>query len=233
MFTALRSQGKKKQFIVEDVVIPELKRNVQDVQQRAARDLKLERGHDTLPPAEKAMVLDKRISSMVSRGLAVRDRSEYNRMQMEARRKELFSALDCSPMKAVVIPAVMHLAVFVPMTVLFGAAAMPPTPLDSEGFWTITTLTHPDQSNVLPIALGLLTIATTDSSRWFISSERLHELKERDQRNLEKSRKSTLKFNVGSFFMNFARLSSIARVVLGMVVPGVRRSLLIVCAIVR
>ncbi|EJD53459.1 hypothetical protein AURDEDRAFT_79893 [Auricularia subglabra TFB-10046 SS5] len=197
--------GKRKQFIVEDVVFPELKRNAVEVKQRAARDAKLALGDVSTPGSreEREQQAQKKFSEM-----------------MQARQRELFSALGCSPVKIMALPALSQLAVFLPMTFVFSLMSLPPTPLDSEAFLTFTTLTHPDMDYVTPVVLGLLGMATADASRWFISTERAHELQRRDQASLDRSRKTRLQFNFGKIATTAARQMAVARIVIGMLMPG-------------
>ncbi|KZW03770.1 hypothetical protein EXIGLDRAFT_758096 [Exidia glandulosa HHB12029] len=196
--------AKKKSFVIEDVLAPEFKRNMIDMKHRAQRDLKLEPGVDKMDNDAKIAWLQARIRPM-----------------MQARQKELFKALDCAPMKIMVIAGLSQLAVFLPLTFVFGAAAMPPTPLDSEAFLTLTALTHPDATYVMPIALGMVTMATADSTRWFLSPEKMLERLERDERAREAAQKRKLfKISPGSFVGSFMRSSAIFRIIIGMVAPG-------------
>lgn len=107
---------------------------------------------------------------------------------------------------------------------LFNRAAERPTPLDSEAFWNLTNLIHPDPTHVLPVAIGLLTMALTDSTRWFLPPRRLAELDHADMLRAERARRSLLKLNWSATARSASRCWAVARIPIAMLAPGVRHT---------
>ncbi|KIY74032.1 hypothetical protein CYLTODRAFT_364300 [Cylindrobasidium torrendii FP15055 ss-10] len=87
-------------------------------------------------------------------------------------------------MPTVLVPALAQLAMFVPATYfLTRVAASPFSMFDAESFLSLASLAHPDETLVLPIALGLITFANAEASTWFMSSrERDDEMKRKEKR---------------------------------------------------
>jgi mitochondrial inner membrane protein COX18 len=63
------------------------------------------------------------------------------------------------------IPIATQLPLFALTSLVFAHACALPTPLDSEAFLSLTSLSHPDPIAGLPIALGLISLANVESTR--------------------------------------------------------------------
>ncbi|KAI6034348.1 60Kd inner membrane protein-domain-containing protein [Pisolithus microcarpus] len=92
---------------------------------------------------------------------------------LSKQRKLLFAEHQCQPAATMLIPPVTQLPVFVGLSILFSRLSQAPTPFDSESFLTLSTLTHVDPMGALPIALGFITLANVESSRWFMTDAQL------------------------------------------------------------
>lgn len=94
--------------------------------------------------------------------------------------------------------------------------------LDTESFLTLTSLTHADPTSALPIALGLITLANTESASWFLREQtRLAEENEaRKVQELREQGKAVLP-SPQKIFRGVMRVLSVGRIVLGIMVPGV------------
>jgi mitochondrial inner membrane protein COX18 len=150
---------------------------------------------------------------------------------MEARRRQLYSHFNLGALHTVVLPAAVQLATFIPMTYLFLYTAMPPTPLDSESFLHLTTLTHYDPSNILPVAIGILNMANVDSHRWMLQPTRFKEQRQVEQNVVQaqlsrggpsQKAKYELKFRPSGIMASAARCLSVLRIIVAMQMPGVR-----------
>ncbi|KAH8999232.1 hypothetical protein EDB92DRAFT_1932619 [Lactarius akahatsu] len=116
---------------------------------------------------------------------------------MTARRDELFASHRCRPWVTMLVPPLTQLPLFVGSSMFLSRLSQPPTVFDSESFLTLTSLAHADPTAALPIALGIITLANVESSRWFISKE----AKERDE-------------------LEQRGILSVGRILIGSVVPG-------------
>ena len=142
---------------------------------------------------------------------------------MIARRDELFAIHRCRPWVTMLVPPVTQLPLFVGSSMFLSRLSQPPTVFDSESFLTLTSLAHADPTATLPIALGIITLANVESSRWFISKE----AKERDEleqkRVAEKRAQGHVVLEPRKIVQSGLRLLSVGRILIGAVVPGVRR----------
>lgn len=120
------------------------------------------------------------------------------------------------------VPPVTQLPLFVGSSMFLSRLSQPPTVFDSESFLTLTSLAHADPTATLPIALGMITLANVESSRWFISKE----AKERDEleqkRVAEKRAQGHVVLEPRKIVQSGLRLLSVGRILIGAVVPGVR-----------
>ncbi len=146
----------------------------------------------------------------------------HSSLQMIARRKELFASHRCRPWVTMLVPPLTQLPLFVGSSTFLSRLSQPPTVFDSESFLTLTSLAHADPTAMLPIALGIITLANVESSRWFISEA----AKERDQleqkRVAEKRAQGHMVLEPRKIVQSGLRLLSVGRILIGSVVPGVR-----------
>jgi inner membrane protein COX18 len=123
------------------------------------------------------------------------------------------------------IPPLTQLPVFVGSSMLLSRLSQPPlsaSAFDAEAFLTLTSLAHADPTAALPIALGVITLANVESSRWFVSAE----AKEREDaergRVAEKRKQGQIVLEPRRIVQFGLRLLSVGRILIGAVVPGVR-----------
>jgi len=144
---------------------------------------------------------------------------------MTARRSELFALHRCRPWPTMLIPPLTQLPVFVGSSVLLSrlSSQQPPSAaFDAEAFLTLTSLAHADPTAALPIALGVITLANVESSKWFVSAEaKEHEDAER-RRVAEKRAGGQIVLEPRRIVQSGLRLLSVGRILIGAVVPGVR-----------
>lgn len=135
------------------------------------------------------------------------------------------------------VPAFTQLPLFVFGTMLCSRFATKPTPLEDESFLTLTSLAHPDATGVLPIALGLVTLANVETGHWFLGEEkaaRNAKLQKEKEEQREKARATGGKTpsnpnerrilllpDARSLIQNALRVFSIVRIVIGVMVDGV------------
>jgi len=112
---------------------------------------------------------------------------------------------------------------FVSMSILFARLAQPPSSiiLDSESFLTLTSLTHADPTSTLPIALGLITLANTESASWFLREQtRLAEENETRKIQELKAQGKVVLPSPQKILRGVMRVLSVGRIILGIMVPG-------------
>lgn len=146
--------------------------------------------------------------------------SERAKKNMTARRDELFASHRCRPWVTMLVPTLTQLPLFVGSSMFLSRLSQPPTVFDSESFLTLTSLAHADPTAALPIALGIITLANVESSRWFISKE----AKERDEleqkRVAEKRAQGHMVLEPRKIVQSGLRILSVGRILIGSVVPG-------------
>lgn len=141
--------------------------------------------------------------------------------QVTARRNELFAEYRCQPMTTMAIPLLTQLPVFIGGSIVFAHVSQHPTPLDSESFLTLSTLVHPDPTAALPIALGFITLANVESSRWFMTDQqREREAKVREWKE-ERIAKGERVIEPQKIVKSALRLISVGRILIATMVPGV------------
>jgi hypothetical protein len=124
------------------------------------------------------------------------------------------------------IPPLTQLPVFVGSSMFLARLSQAPnSAFDSEAFLTLTSLAHPDPTAALPIALGMITLANVESSRWFVSAVvREREDAERE-RVAEQRAQGRIVLEPRKIVQSGLRLLSVGRILIGAVVPGVRATL--------
>ena len=104
---------------------------------------------------------------------------------------------------------------------MLGRASAPPTVLDSESFLTLTSLSHGDPTGTLPIALGLLTFANIDASRWYMTAEsRAREQQVAEWAAKRRAAGETV-LEPKKIFQSALRIASVGRILIALMVPGV------------
>lgn len=125
------------------------------------------------------------------------------------------------------IPVLTQLPLFVFGTATLSALTSQPSPLNDESFLTLTSLAHPDPTGVLPVILGLVTLANVETANWFIGTERalrnvqLEEQRKKADDALSKEGK-VVRIRGKDVIQGSLRGLSVARILLGTMVDGVR-----------
>lgn len=119
------------------------------------------------------------------------------------------------------IPPLTQLPVFVGCSVVLAHVSQHPTPLDSESFLTLSTLVHPDPTAALPIALGFITLANVESSRWFMTDQQREREAKVQTWKEEKIAKGERVIEPQKIIKSALRLVSIGRILIATMVPGV------------
>jgi inner membrane protein COX18 len=141
---------------------------------------------------------------------------------MIARRKELFATHRCRPWITMLVPPLTQLPLFVGSSMFLSRLSQPPTVFDSESFLTLTSLSHADPTTTLPIALGIITFANVESSRWFISEATKEREVLEEKRLSEKRAQGHIVLEPRKIVQLGLRILSVGRILIGAVVPGVR-----------
>jgi len=145
-------------------------------------------------------------------------------MQLTSRKKQLFAQYRCRPEVTMLIPPITQLPVFVGFSVLLSYLSQAPTPFDSESFFTLSTLTHADPTGTLPIALGFITLANVESSRWFMTEAQLQREKQVQRWKEERVGKGETVLEPQKIIKSVLRVVSIGRIFVASMVPGVGHS---------
>jgi inner membrane protein COX18 len=120
------------------------------------------------------------------------------------------------------VPVLTQLPVFVLTTAVLARLSQTPTPFDSESFLTLTTLSHADPTMLLPVVLGIVTMANVESSRWSMTEEEREREKKVRQWSSEKRAQGHVIIEPKKHVQSALRLLSVGRIPLGALVPGVR-----------
>lgn len=119
------------------------------------------------------------------------------------------------------IPPVTQLPLFIGLSMVFGRASVPPTVLDSEAFFTLTSLSHADPTVTLPIILGVITFANVDASRWFMTPQaRIREQQVAEWTAKRRAAGETV-VEPKRIFQSTLRIAAVGRILFAALVPGV------------
>lgn len=119
------------------------------------------------------------------------------------------------------VPALTQLPLFVLSSLVFTKIAQAPSVLESESFWTITSLVNPDPTLTIPVVIGLLTLANVESSRWFITAEQKAREEKVDKWNADKRAQGHMVLEPKKMVQNGLRVLSVGRILIAAMVPGV------------
>ncbi|THH11476.1 hypothetical protein EW145_g621 [Phellinidium pouzarii] len=199
--------AKRRQWRLEEMAVPELKAYRKDAAVHIAHEMKFA-GLDKLGLAHFKKVHLERL-----------------RHAIDIRRRELFATYSCSPMPTMLVPAITQLPLFVFSTTVSSSLAMRPTPLDDETFLTLTSLARPDSTGMLPIALGLITLANVETGGWFVGAERVARSAriEEERKTLDAQKREQgipVIPHIKDVVQGSLRLFSVLRIVIGVMVDG-------------
>ncbi|KAH8113238.1 hypothetical protein DFH11DRAFT_1600910 [Phellopilus nigrolimitatus] len=199
--------AKRRQWRLEEDVVPELKAYRKDAAIRIAQEMKF--------------------AGLGKHGIEHFRKVHLERLKraVDTRRRELFVAHSCAPMPTMLVPALTQLPLFVVSTALFSSLAIRPTPLDDEAFLTLTSLARPDSSGALPVALGLVTLANVETGGWFVGAERAArnaQIEEGIAKSAAKRREEGVPVvpRTKDVVQGALRILSVLRIVIGVMVDG-------------
>jgi inner membrane protein COX18 len=141
---------------------------------------------------------------------------------MKVQRKRLLADNKVSPWQTSLPPVLAQLPLFVLSSVTFYNMCQSPTPLDAESFLTLTSLSHPDPTSVLPIAVGIITFANIESSGWFRTEGEIERERKVAQWTKERQAGGETVVKPRAIIQGVLRLASVGRIVWAATLPGVR-----------
>jgi len=140
---------------------------------------------------------------------------------LTTRRKELFKQYKCSPLPSIVIPPLTQLPVFVGFTFILSRLSIDPTPFDSESFFTLSTLAHPDPTMTLPVILGFLTMANVESGNWVLNAAEREQARKADQEEKKRVLEGGKpQLHPSKVLKTFLRGLSVVRIIIAAMTPG-------------
>lgn len=193
--------AKRRQWRAEEVVMPIMRSMAPKVARSVSEEMTRERVHGTKEQIQA--IHSKRVKEILSK-----------------QRKLLFAEHQCQPAATMLIPPVTQLPVFVGLSILFSRLSQAPTPFDSESFLTLSTLTHVDPMGALPIALGFITLANVESSRWFMTDAQLKREEQVQQWKAQRVTRGETVLEPQKIVKSSLRLVSVGRILIASMVPG-------------
>lgn len=139
---------------------------------------------------------------------------------LTTRQKQLFSEYHCSPGFTMAIPIITQVPLFMGFSIVLNRLSQAPTPFDSESFLTLSTLAHADPTATLPIALGLITLANVESSRWFITDAQRERQEKVQKWKEDRVARGETVIEPQKIIKSALRLISVGRIVVATMVPG-------------
>jgi mitochondrial inner membrane protein COX18 len=222
-----RNQGKERTRRAEEIVIPQIKKLKPLVSKRVLEEMKksnirgdkkyLQKYHD-----DKCIQL---VCLLFCNFKEAMYKFIMKYRQLTMRRKELLKQYKCSPLPSIIVPTLSQLPFFVCFTVVLSRLSVDPTPFDSESFFTLSTLAHPDPTMTLPVILGFLTMANVESGNWVLNAAEREQVRRADQEERKRvSEGGKPRIHVGKILKTSLRGFSIVRIIIAAMTPGVRFS---------
>jgi inner membrane protein COX18 len=194
----------------------EMRPKITETAIQEAREAKLVGSREDLNKA-----LNMRVAKLVSTSSSRLFSQTHAFYKLKQEQKKLVAEHNVSPIKTMAVPVLSQLPLFVLSTAVVYRMCQVPTPLDSESFLSLTSLSHVDPTGSIPIALGMLTFINVDSSSWFASAEKLQRDEIAQEKRMEQRQQGNVVALDSGRFKGFLRLTSVGRIVMGMIVPGV------------
>ncbi|KAI0638135.1 60Kd inner membrane protein-domain-containing protein [Trametes polyzona] len=193
--------AKNRQWRAEHIVVPKLKSEMPAIHKQVQQQMK-------------------QAGFRGDKDAVIAEINKRSRVVAAQRRKALLAEHHCSPTPTIAMPIVTQLPLFVGTSMVLSHASAAPTVLDSEAFFTLTSLSHADSTLTLPILLGMITLANVESSRWFVSAEVL----EREQRvarwTAERRARGEQVLEPRKIYQSALRIMSVGRILIAAMVPG-------------
>ncbi|CAK5275620.1 unnamed protein product [Mycena citricolor] len=140
--------------------------------------------------------------------------------RVKAEQKRLIAQHKCHPVLSMAVSPLSQLPVFVVMSIMFNRLAQDPTPFDSEAFFTLTTLNHPDQTWTLPIILGMVTMANVESNNWLMSAYQRERLRKAEEHRQKLAASGQMTIRPQRVVKSVLNVLSVARILLAAISPG-------------
>lgn len=119
------------------------------------------------------------------------------------------------------IPIITQVPLFMGFSIVLNRLSQAPTPFDSESFLMLSTLAHADPTATLPIALGLITLANVESSRWFMTDAQRERQEKVQKWKEDRIARGETVIEPQKIIKSALRLISVGRIVVATMVPGV------------
>jgi mitochondrial inner membrane protein COX18 len=119
------------------------------------------------------------------------------------------------------IPPLVQLPPFFAITMMLRELSQSPTPFDSESFFSLTTLAHPDPTMTLPILLGAITMANVETNNWLMTATQRANLKKVEDKRAQMVADGKRILEPGKIIKNALRGLSVIRILIASVMPGV------------
>ncbi|KAF5333087.1 hypothetical protein D9611_002439 [Ephemerocybe angulata] len=140
---------------------------------------------------------------------------------LTARRDELVAQHGCQTWKMMALPPLAQLPPFFLITMVLRQLSESPTVFDSEAFLTLSTLSHPDPTMVLPIVLGLVTMANVETSNLLMTATQKENMKKMEaQKEAMRAAGKVRVIEPGKYLKDALRGLSVVRILLASVMPG-------------
>ncbi|KAF8525318.1 60Kd inner membrane protein-domain-containing protein [Gautieria morchelliformis] len=141
--------------------------------------------------------------------------------RLKTKRDELFKLHNCTPWITMLVPPISQIPIFVLLSATFlHAANEPGSVLRNEEFLTLNSLAHPDPTVVLPIALGLISLASIETSGWFTSEEQSRRFAEVRRREQTRRAHGKIVIQPMKYVRSILRGLSVGRIILASMAPG-------------
>ncbi|KZV77190.1 hypothetical protein PENSPDRAFT_679391 [Peniophora sp. CONT] len=205
MFTLPFSvMARRRNIRVDELVEPELK--------AASKDLQKEENLKMI--AEGVRGTQEQLNKMYR---------ERFKKTMQEKRKELMKKHNASSGLTTTLPALTQLPLFFGMSAFFARLSYAPYAglLDTESFFTLSSITHADPTATIPVLLGFITLANTESANWFMP-DRVKAADERDRKRVADAvaRKEFAVPAINRLMRPAMRMGAIVRIVVAMIAPG-------------
>ncbi|KAF8528940.1 60Kd inner membrane protein-domain-containing protein [Hysterangium stoloniferum] len=172
--------------------------------------------------------LDDRVRQELLKGDSPQSREFYSRAASKKAREYIIQPLDslfkehrCTPWITMVVPPITQIPVFVVLSATFlQLANAPGTVLRDEAVLTLQSLAHPDPTVALPVILGLISLATVETSQWFVTQEKVRRLRETRLRNEAQLSQGKSIIDPRRHIKGIMSGLSVGRIILAATMPG-------------
>ncbi|EAU84864.2 hypothetical protein CC1G_00383 [Coprinopsis cinerea okayama7 len=193
--------GKQKSRVIEEVVMPIIAKEKPVVAQEVFEKMKADKIRGDKP-------------------FLIEYHAKRCQEILNARRKELMREHGCQTWKSMLVPPLVQLPPFFVITLMLRRLSEGPTPFDSEAFFTLTNLVHPDPTMTLPILLGVITMANVETNNWLMTATQRANLKKLEEKREKMKAEGKRILEPGKIIKNALRGLSVIRILVASVMPG-------------